>query len=73
MNPLSRLISPRLPPAAVGLGGDGAGVVQLERRRDAFAVRSAAYVPLPAGLLRPNFDEPNVSDPAELAGALAHL
>ncbi|HYE15068.1 MAG TPA: hypothetical protein VD968_11550, partial [Pyrinomonadaceae bacterium] len=47
--------------------------VQLERRRDAFAVRSAAYVPLPAGLLRPNFDEPNVSDPAELAGALAHL
>src|SRR2546423_10120722 len=73
MNPLSRLISPRYPSAAVGLSGDGAGVVQLERRGGTLAVRSAGYLPLPAGLLRPGFDEPNVSDASELAGALSEL
>ncbi|PYT02214.1 MAG: hypothetical protein DMF65_07090 [Acidobacteria bacterium] len=73
MNPLSRLISPRYPSAAAGLSGDGAGVVQLERRGGSLAVRSAGYLPLPAGLLRPGFDEPNVADPSELAAALSEL
>src|SRR5918997_356279 len=73
MNPFSRLIAPRLPPAAVGLSAEGAGLVQLERRRDAFAVRRAGYLPFREGLVRPNFDEPNLSDAAELAGALAGL
>ncbi|HEV3468723.1 MAG TPA: hypothetical protein VG148_05340 [Pyrinomonadaceae bacterium] len=73
MNLLSRLIAPRLPPAAVGLSGEGVGVVQLERRRDAFAVRRAGYLPLREGLVRPSFDEPNVEEPAELASALAEL
>ena len=73
MNLLSRLIAPRLPPAAVGLSGEGAGVVQLERRRDAFAVRRAGYLPLREGLVRPGFDEPNLESPAELASALAEL
>ena len=73
MNPFSRLIAPRLPAAAVGLAGDGVGLVQLERRRDTFAVRRAGYLPLREGLVRPNFDEPNLSSPGELAAALSEL
>jgi hypothetical protein len=73
MNPFQRLISPRLPQAAVALSGEAAGVVQLERRGGSLAVRSAGLLPLPAGLVRPSFDEPNVSDVPELAGALSEL
>src|SRR5215218_2682825 len=73
MNPFQRLISPRLPQAAVGLSGEAASVVQLERRGGGLAVRSAGLLPLPAGLIRPSFDEQNVSDGAELAGALTEL
>ncbi|MBV9927073.1 MAG: hypothetical protein JOZ96_18790 [Acidobacteria bacterium] len=73
MNPFQRLISPRLPQAAVGLSGEAASVVQLERRGGGLAVRSAGLLPLPAGLLRPSFDEQNVADGAELAGALTEL
>src|ERR1051326_7407738 len=73
MNPLSRLVSPRYPSAAVGLAGDGASAVQLKRRGGAVAVRSAGYLPLPAGLVRPGFDEPNVADAGELAGSLSEL
>jgi Tfp pilus assembly PilM family ATPase len=73
MNPFQKLISPRLPQAAVGLSGEAASVVQLERRGGGLAVRSAGLLPLPAGLVRPGFDEQNVSDGAELAGALTEL
>jgi Tfp pilus assembly PilM family ATPase len=73
MNPFQRLISPRLPQAAVGLSGEAASVVQLERRGGGLAVRSAGLLPLPEGLVRPGFDEQNVSDGAGLAGALTEL
>jgi len=73
MNPFQKLISPRLPQAAVALSGESASVVQLERRGGGLAVRSAGILPLPAGLVRPGFDEPNVSDVPELAGALSEL
>lgn len=73
MNPFQRIISPRLPQAAVGLSGEAASVVQLERRGGGLAVRSAGLLPLPAGLVRPSFDEQNVSGGAELAGALTEL
>jgi Tfp pilus assembly PilM family ATPase len=73
MNPFKKIIAPRLPQAAVGLTGEAASVVQLERRGGVLAVRSAGLLPLPEGLVRPGFDEPNVSDAAELAGALAEL
>jgi hypothetical protein len=73
MNPFHKLISPRLPQAAVGLSGETASVVQLDRRGGGLAVRSAGLLPLPAGLVRPGFDEQNVSDAAELAGALSEL
>jgi hypothetical protein len=73
MNPFQRLISPRLPQAAVALSGEAASVVQLERRGGGLAVRSAGLLPLPAGLVRPGFDESNVADAPELAGALSEL
>ncbi len=62
-----------LPHAAIGLAGEGACAVSLDRRRDLFAVKRAAFVQLPAGLLQPNFDESNVAEPAELANVLAEL
>ena len=73
MNPFRKLIAPRLPRAAVALSGEGAGMVQLEARGGGLVVRSAGYVPLPEGLLRPAFDEQNVEDAGELAAALADL
>src|SRR5918912_2152907 len=73
MSFLNRLVSPRSPSAAGGLSGEVASVVQLERRGGGLAVRSAAFLPLPDGLVRPGFDEPNVADPAELSRALVEL
>jgi hypothetical protein len=74
MNSFSRLIKPRLPSAALGLTGEGAAVVWLERRRDGtLLVRRAGYVPLAEELVRPNFDEPNVADAGELAAVVRGL
>jgi Tfp pilus assembly PilM family ATPase len=74
MNSFSRLIKPRLPSSALGLTGEGVAVVSLDRRRDGtLLVRRAGYVPLAEGLVRPNFDEPNVSDAGELAAAIQTL
>jgi hypothetical protein len=73
MSLLNRILSPRYPPAAVGLSGELASVVHLERRGGHLAVRSAAFLPLPEGLVRPGFDEPNVADASELVRALAEL
>lgn len=73
MNPFKSLTSPRLPPAAVGLSTEGAGVVALDHRRDSFAVRKAGYVPFPEELLRPSFDDGNITNVDELAETLAEL
>jgi Tfp pilus assembly PilM family ATPase len=73
MNPLKSLVSPRYPSAAVGLSGEAACAVQLDRRGGSFVVRSAAVLPLPAGLIRPGFDELNVEAPSALAAALADV
>lgn len=70
---LTNLFKPRLPSSALGLTGEGAAVVSLKRRRDLFVVRGAGYFSLPENLLRPDFDEPNVSDATELAATLAEL
>ncbi len=72
-NILTRILKPRWPSAAVGLTGEGAAVVALDRRRDALVVRRAGYVPLPAGLVQPGFDETNVADVNELADVLGEL
>lgn len=73
MNPLKSLVSPRYPSAAVGLSGEAACAVQLDRRGGSFVVRGAAVLPLPAGLLRPGFDDLNVEEPSALARALADV
>jgi hypothetical protein len=74
MNSFSGLIKPRLPTAALGLTGEGVAVVSLDRRRDGtLLVRRAGYLPLAEGLVRPNFDEPNVADAAEFAAAVQGL
>ncbi len=72
-NLLTKLIQPRWPSAAVGLTGEGAALVALDRRRDAFVVRRAGYVALPAGLVQPGFEESNVADVPELADVLGEL
>ena len=49
-------------------------MVQLERGRGgSFSLRRAATVALPESLVRPSFEEPNISDPAELTAALREL
>ena len=74
MNSFSKLLKPRLPSAAVGLSGEGAAIVLLDRRRDGtLVVRRAGYVSLAEGLVQPNFDEPNVADVRELAAVLQGL
>ena len=72
-NIFTTLLKPRWPGAAVGLTGEGAAVVALDRRGGALVVRRAGYVPLPAGLVRPSFEEANVADVAELADTLGEL
>src|SRR3954470_5529712 len=73
MNPLKSLVSPRYPSAAIGLSGEATCAIQLGRRGGSFVVRNAAVLPLPAGLIRPGFDELNVEAPSTLAAALADV
>ena len=48
-------------------------MVQLDRGRGGTRLKRAATVDLPESLIRPSFDEPNVSDPGELKAALSEL
>ena len=49
-------------------------MVQLDRGRGGAArLRRAATVDLPDSLIRPSFDDPNISDPSELKAALVDL
>lgn len=73
MNPLAKLINPRLPMAALGLERGTASAVFLQRQRQQFSLRRAATITLPESLLQPSFDEPNIADAGELADALAEL
>jgi len=73
-NPLSKLINPWLPSTAVGFENGLAAMVQLERGKGgATHLRRAATVDLPDSLIRPSFDEPNISNPSELKAALTDL
>lgn len=73
-NPLSKLVNPRYPSTALGFEKGIAAVVQLERSRSAaFSLRRAATVAIPESLVRPSFDETNISNPAELVVALRDL
>lgn len=73
-NPLSKLITPWYPTTAVGFEKGLAAMVQLERGRGGVSsLKRAATVVLPESLIRPGFDEPNISDPRELSAALKDL
>ena len=73
-NPLSKLTNPWYPSTAVGFEKGLATMVQLERgRAGSSSLRRAATVALPESLIRPSFDEPNISDPRELSAALKDL
>jgi len=67
------LVSPRFPSSAVGIESNVASVVQLDRARGGFVVKRAASIELQAGLIQPSFDQPNLTDPKELARALSDL
>ncbi len=73
-NPLAKLINPWYPSTAIGFEKGIATMVQLERGRGGTSsLRRAATVVLPESLVRPSFDESNISDPAELSAALRDL
>ncbi len=72
-NPLSKLVSPWYPSNAIGFEKGMLTMVQLERGKGTSSLKRAATVSLPESLIRPSFDEPNISDPAELAAALTEL
>jgi hypothetical protein len=72
--PFSKLVNPRFPPAALGIESSSATVVHLERsRRAGFALRRAATATLPEGLIRPNFDESNISDANTFVALLSEV
>ncbi len=70
---LSKLLKPRFPSAAVGIEKGTASIVQLDRRRGGFVIRRASSINLPHDLIRPTFDESNITDPSELVAALSDL
>ena len=72
-NPLSKLVAPGFPKAAVGIEGASASVVSLERRGQIFSIKRAATMALPLGLIRPSFDEQNISDLSGAADALTQM
>lgn len=72
-NPLSKIIHPWYPSTALGLEQGSASVVDLERRGGVGSLRRAATMKLPESLIRPSFDEPNISDRSELATAISEL
>ena len=70
----SRLISPRFPPAALGLESGTASVVHLERKgRTGYSIKRAATATLPPGLIQPGFDEVNVTDANALVVLLSEV
>ena len=73
MSLFSKLITPRFPPAALGLESSNATVVHLDRGRSGYTIRRAATVTLPENLLRPSFDEQNISDSNTLVGLLSEV
>lgn len=73
-NPLSKLINPWYPSTALGFEKGLAAMAQLERGRGGVSsLKRAATVALPESLIRPSFDQPNISDTTELSAALRDL
>lgn len=72
--PFSKLVKPRFPQAALGIESSNATAVHLERSRgDRFSLKRAATITLPENLIRPSFDELNITDANRLAELLSEL
>src|ERR1700680_1502234 len=69
----AKLLSPRYPTCAIGLEKGAASAVQLDRAGGGFVIKRASSVWLPDELIQPDFDQTNISDPAELVEALSDL
>jgi len=70
----SKLVKPWYPSTAIGFEKGWAAIVQLERGRGGAAtLRRAATVVLPDSLIRPSFDELNITDARELGAAINEL
>jgi hypothetical protein len=69
----AKLLSPRYPTCAIGLEKGAASAVLLDRARGGFVIERASSVSLPGELIQPDFDQTNISDPAELVEALSDL
>ncbi len=71
---LSKLVKPWYPSTAIGLEKGTASLVDLDRGRgNVCNLRRAATIELPPSLIRPSFDESNISNSSELAAALSEL
>jgi hypothetical protein len=71
--PFNKLVRPRLPAAAVGIESDIASIVQLDRARSGYVIRRAASLNLAPDLIKGSFDNPNISEPAEVVRVLTDL
>jgi hypothetical protein len=70
----NKLVRPRFPSAALGLESGNASVVYLEqRRRDGFSIKRAATASLPESLIRPSFDDINITDANALVLLLSEV
>ena len=65
------LFAPRVPNIAAGFVDDNFAVVDLRRSRNGFTVATSALTQLPAQLITPNFDSPNIQSPQEMLGIIA--
>src|ERR1051325_10616688 len=72
-SPIRKLVKPRLPSSAVGIESNVASIVQLDRARGGFVIRRAASINLSPGLIKPSFDQPNISDKTVLVMLLTDL
>lgn len=73
-NLFSRIVDPWYPPAAIGLERGLASVVQLERvKGSGCRLKRAATANIDESLITPSFDQPNISDPGQLAAILNDL
>ncbi|CAN5810846.1 hypothetical protein BH18ACI4_BH18ACI4_25390 [soil metagenome] len=73
-NVFSKLTRPWYPSTALGLEKGIASIVEVDRGRGkGYSLRRAATISLGDSLIQPGFDQPNVPDRSELAGALSEL
>jgi hypothetical protein len=71
MSIFSKIVNPNFPKTAVGLEKNRVTVVGLRKEGRQFAIKQAATVEMPDGVLRLSFSEPNILDFDALAGYLS--